>query len=82
LEGRKYSLISLLVLLEAMVPFFLAFEGRKPRARELVTVGVLCAVGVAGRVAFFMLPQFKLVLALSVLAGVALGSETGFLVGP
>jgi len=81
LEGRKYSLISLLVLLETMVPFFLAFEGGKPRARELVTVAVLCAVGVAGRTAFFMLPQFKPVLALTILAGVALGSETGFWVG-
>ena len=42
---------------------------------------MLCALGVAGRAAFFMLPQFKPVLALTIISGVALGGETGFLVG-
>ena len=68
-------------VLEAMLPFFLTFERRKPRARELVVTAVLCALGVAGRAAFFMLPQCKPVLALTILAGAALGGETGFLVG-
>ena len=44
-------------------------------------IAVLCAVGVAGRAAFFMLPQFKPVMALTILSGVAFGGETGFLVG-
>ena len=44
-------------------------------------LAVLCALGVAGRAAFFMLPQCKPVLALTILAGAALGGETGFLVG-
>ena len=42
---------------------------------------MLCALGVAARAAFFMLPQFKPVLALTIISGVALGGETGFLVG-
>ncbi len=81
LNGEYYNAIALLVLLECMVPFFLVFEGRKPQARELVTIAVLCAIGVAGRGAFFMLPQFKPVMALTIIAGVAFGGETGFLVG-
>ena len=81
LGDRSYYAVSLLMVLEAMLPFFLAFEGRKPRARELVVTAVLCALGVAGRAAFFMLPQCKPVLALTILAGAALGGETGFLVG-
>ncbi len=81
LGGEHYNILSLLVLLECMTPFFLVFEGRKPQARELVTIAVLCAIGVAGRGAFFMLPQFKPVMALTILAGVAFGGETGFLVG-
>nr|WP_290718688.1 ECF transporter S component [Anaerotignum sp.] len=64
-----------------MLPFFLIFEGRKPKARELVIIAVLCALGVAGRTAFFMLPQFKPVIALTIIAGVAFGGESGFLVG-
>lgn len=81
LEGKKYYFIALLLLFECMAPFFLLFEGRKPKARELVLVAVLCAIAIAGRAAFFMLPQVKPVLALTILAGVALGGETGFLVG-
>ncbi len=81
LGDRKYYFISLLVLLECMLPFFLIFEGKKPQARELVIIAVLCALGVAGRAAFFMLPNFKPVMAMVILSGVAFGGEAGFLVG-
>ena len=81
LDGKKYYFIALLILLECMIPFFLIFESRKPQARELVIVAVLCGLGVAGRAAFFMLPQFKPIMALTIIAGVAFGGETGFLVG-
>ena len=80
-NGRKYYFIALLILLEAMLPFFLLFEGRRPRARELAVMAVLCAIGAAGRAAFFMLPQCKPVMALTILAGTSLGGQTGFLVG-
>ena len=79
--SRKYYFIALLILLETMLPFALVFEGRKPQARELVVIAVLCALGVAGRAAFFMLPNFKPVLAIVIISGVAFGGETGFLVG-
>lgn len=78
---RQYNLVAILVLLECMMPFVLVFEGRKPKARELVTIAVLCALGIAGRSLFFMLPQFKPILALTIIAGVAFGGEAGFLVG-
>ena len=78
---QNYYLLSVLVMLECMLPFFMVFEGRRPQARELVVIAVLCALGVAGRAAFFMLPQFKPVMALTIIAGVAFGGETGFLVG-
>ena len=81
LGNSYYGIISIAVLLECMLPFFLVFEGRKPKPRELVVIAVLCAIGVAGRGAFFMLPQFKPVLALTIIAGVAFGGEAGFLVG-
>jgi len=64
-----------------MIPFFLVFERRKPQARELVIIAVLCAITVAGRSAFFMLPQFKPVIALVIIAGVSFGGEAEFLVG-
>ena len=80
--GKKcYGAVSILVLLECMAPFALIFEGRKPKARELVLIAALCALAVAGRAALFMLPGFKPVAALVILSGVAFGGETGFLVG-
>ncbi len=78
---RQYYAISLAVLIECMIPFFMIFEGRKPQARELVTISVLCAIGIAGRAVFFMLPQFKPVAAVTIISGIAFGGETGFLVG-
>ena len=81
LGSRKYNLISVIILLETMLPFFLIFEGRKPKARELVIIASLCAIGVTGRAVFFILPQFKPIIALTIIAGVAFGGESGFLVG-
>ena len=81
LRDRKYYFISLLIILETMLPFIMIFEERRPHARELVVIAVLCALGVAGRGAFFMLPQFKPVAAMVIISGVAFGGESGFLVG-
>ncbi|MBQ6857128.1 MAG: ATP-binding cassette domain-containing protein [Lachnospiraceae bacterium] len=81
LGDRYYHMIAMIVLFECMLPFLLVFEGRKPKARELVTISVLCAICVASHSAFFMLPQFKPVMAMTIIVGVAFGGETGFLVG-
>ncbi len=81
LGDRKYYFISMLIILETMLPFVMVFESRKPQARELIVIAVLCAIGVAGRVAFFMLPQFKPVVAVVIISGVSFGGEAGFLVG-
>ncbi len=81
LGDRKYYFISLLIILETMIPFCMVFEWGKPKARELIMISVLCAIAVSSRAAFFMLPQFKPVVALVIIAGVCFGGETGFLVG-
>ena len=58
-HGRRYMVCSLIVVVAAMLPFFMMFEGRKPKAREIMVISVLAAIGVAGRAAFFMLPSFQ-----------------------
>lgn len=80
LSGRAYYFTSTLVILEILIPFLLAFEGKKPQARELAVIAVLAALAVAARVAI-PLPNFKAVYAVVMLAGIALGPETGFMVG-
>ena len=81
LDDRKYYFISMLMITYTLVPFLLAFERRAPQARELIVIAVLSAIAVAGRAVFFMLPQFKPVVAIVIIAGVSLGAEAGFLVG-
>ncbi|MDR1088111.1 MAG: ECF transporter S component [Coriobacteriales bacterium] len=81
LSQANYYLLSVGIILVALAVMVVRFEGRRPRAREVVTLSVLTALAVAGRAAFFMLPQFKPVAAIVIIAGVALGAESGFLVG-
>ena len=81
LGDRKYYFICLLIIIETIIPFCMVFESRKPKARELIVISVLCGIAVAGRAAFFMLPQFKAAVAIIIIAGVCFGGETGFLVG-
>jgi uncharacterized membrane protein len=81
LEDKKYYFISILLIIEAMIPFAVAFERRKASSREIVVISVLCAIAVAGRIAFFMLPLFKPIAAIVIVTGIAFGAETGFLAG-
>ena len=80
-DDRKYYLISLLIIACTLVPFAVAFERRRPMARELVVIATLVALTVAGRAAFYWAPQIKPVSALVIVAGVCLGAESGLLTG-
>lgn len=77
-NDRKYYIVSLGIIACTMLPFFMVFEDRKPQARELIIIAVLSAIGVAGRTAFFMLPQFKPVVAIVIISAVCFGAEAGF----
>ncbi len=80
-DERKYYLISILIIVEAMLPFFALFERRRSGAREIALLSAMCAIAVGGRTAFFMLPQFKPVAAIVIVSGTCMGGEFGFLVG-
>lgn len=79
---RKYYLAGLAIIVLTTAAFFLHFESRKPQARELVILAVLCALAVASRAAFAAVPHFKPMLAIVMLTGIAFGPEAGFCAGP
>ncbi|HWQ42237.1 MAG TPA: ECF transporter S component [Desulfosporosinus sp.] len=82
LSGDKnYGLLSVLLVIIAMVPFFLRFEKRKPEARELVVIAVMAALAALGRVAFAPIPSFKPTSAIIIITALAFGPEAGFLTG-
>ena len=80
-SARKYLIISLAVIVECLAAFFISFEKKKPSAKDIAVLAVLCAAAVAGRELFFMFPQFKPVAAIVIISGTALGAQAGFLTG-
>lgn len=81
LGQRRYYLCSILFIFYAMIPFFISFEKRKPEAREVVSIAVMCAIAVASRAAFIMIPHFKPMSGIIMITGIAFGAEAGFLTG-
>lgn len=80
-NNKRYFVVCFLIVIYAMIPFFVSFERRKPKAREIVILAVMIATAVCGRAAFMMVPSFKPIVAIIIISGVALGKEAGFLVG-
>ena len=70
---RNYYIAGVLIIILAMIPFFAGFESCRPEARELVTIAVMCAIAVASRIVFIMLPGFKPVVAIIMITGMAFG---------
>lgn len=81
LKQRHYLFISLFLLAAVMLPFFISFEYKVVRAREIV----LLAMMISFCVAFNLLCAHTIPLhggsAVVVLSGIALGPEAGFLTG-
>lgn len=78
---QSFYLSGLTIIVLTIAAFFLHFESRKPQARELVLLAVLCALAVVSRAAFGFVPHFKPMLAIVMLTGIAFGPEAGFLCG-
>ena len=78
---RGYMYASILIMLFVLVPFYVSFEKDRPYARQIVLIAVMVTIAVAGRAAFFWIPQFKPIIAVVIIAGVAMGAQAGFVVG-
>lgn len=80
-QSRNYILVSMVIIVVSMIPFFISFERRKPQAREIVTLACMIALAIASRALFAAFPQFKPMVAIIMLIGIAFGSSSGFLAG-
>ena len=78
---QRYFLVSILILVLSMIGVAFFFERRKISQKRLVIIAVLTALGVVGRVLFYMIPAFKPVGAIAIIAGVSLDPFSGFLCG-
>lgn len=76
-RDRGWLFLSLLSAAAALLYFISGFEKKRTGTRRLIIVAVFTALSVVGR----FIPLFKPVSALTIIAGVYLGGESGFLVG-
>lgn len=78
---RLYMPLSLLILVMIMAPFFMIFERRKPRAREVVLIAMMSALTVAFHTFFHIAFPVQIGTAMVIISGISLGPEAGFLIG-
>ncbi len=80
-SSSSYMLLSFLVMAIAVIPFFLQFEKRKPKAREVVLIVAMSGICVAIHLGFSVTFPIQAGSALIFLTGCCLGTEAGFIVG-
>lgn len=80
-DNRSYALISMIFVILSMIPFFMKYELKKPRAREWIPLAVMAALASVGRVVFAPIPFFKPTSAIIIITASVFGAEVGFLTG-
>ena len=70
-----------MVLALTMLPFFMVFERRKPKAREIVLIAMMSAVTVCAQLICGVTVPIRAGTAIIIACGIALGPEAGFLIG-
>lgn len=81
LPREWYMLLSLSVLTMTIAPFFMVFESRKPKAREIVLLAMMSALVVASHLFFHIVFPIQIGTALIIISGISLGPEAGFFIG-
>ena len=81
LRPPSMRLISIVVVVIAIIPFFADFEMAHLRARDLMPIVVMTALAVAGRLIFAPLPAVTPVTAIVIVTAMAFGRSTGFMTG-
>jgi energy-coupling factor transport system substrate-specific component len=78
---HSYMLDSMVILIYTMIPFFMVFERRKPKAREIVLIAMMSALTAVVHMMFHFTVPIQAGTALVIVSGIALGPEAGFLIG-
>lgn len=80
-EIEQMALLSTVIIVIAMVPFFARFEHTKPKPRDIVPLVVLSTIASLGRLLFGPLPHFKPVSAIIIISALSFGPQAGFMTG-
>lgn len=80
-KEKYYAWVSFGVAVLSCLPLLYCFERKEHSSKELTVLAVIIAISVVGRFIFAWLPGFKPVTAITVIAAVYLGGESGFVIG-
>lgn len=78
---RSWMYGSIMIMIIVIFAFYAGFEKGSPHARTIVLIAVMITIAVCGRAAFFWIPQFKPIIAIIIIGGVAMGAQSGFVIG-
>lgn len=81
IENKSYYPASVLIIICALIPFFVFFEKRKVKTGEIVIIAMMTALAVASRSVMAFLPQVKPTAAIVIVTAIAFGPNVGFLTG-
>lgn len=77
----NYILITAIVALGICGIFLFSFERKRPSARDLLPIVIMCVIASVGRVIFSFIPGIQPVTAIVIIMGVCYGPQTGFVTG-
>ena len=80
-SSENYMLISVIILVLSMLPFFSSFESYHPSARELSLLSAMIAIAVVSRAAFYLIPQVKPIADVVIIGAVCMGEKSGYILG-
>lgn len=80
-DSVNYYIVSVVILIASMLPFFVSYEQKKVTARDITLTATLIALAVVSRAAFYLVPQVKPIAAVVIVSAVCLGAHRGYIVG-
>ena len=80
-DSMNYYIVSVVILIASMLPFFVSYEQKKVTARDITLTATLIALAVVSRAAFYLVPQVKPIAAVVIVSAVCLGAHKGYIVG-
>lgn len=78
---EQTALLSFLAVVLSLIPFFVSFERKGLKVRNLLPIVVMATLATAGRIIFAAAPNFKPVLAIIIITAISFGPESGFMTG-
>ena len=80
-DSVNYYIVSVVILIASMLPFFVSYEQKKVTARDITLTATLIALAVVSRAAFYLIPQVKPIAAVVIVSAVCLGAHKGYIIG-